>query len=174
MIGLVLLWVGAVLFLNGVWLSGRIGDREITVINFFSGTVGFIVAITTAVRNPNDINNVSFGALVLLFALTYLWVGINRVFSFDGRGLGWFCLFVAITAIGVGIETAIRAATTWGYWLTFNWLAWGVLWFFYFLLLVPQRISRSLVAWLTSIEAIVTAWLPGYLILMGYLQPAVA
>lgn len=174
MIGLVLLWVGAVLFLNGLWLGGRIGDREIAVINLFSGTVGFIAAITTAVRNPDDINRVSFGALVLLFAFTYLWVAINRIFSFDGRGLGWFCLFVAITAVAVGIETAIRAATTWGYWLTINWLAWAVLWFFYFLLLVPRRISLSLVAWLTILEGIFTAWLPGYLIIMGHLQPVVA
>jgi hypothetical protein len=174
MIGLVLLWVGAVLVLNGLWLAGRIGDREIAVINVFTGTVGFVAAIVTAVRNPDDIGAVSFGAFVLLFAFTYLWVAVNRFLQTDGRGLGWYSLFVAITAVPVGIETLLRAETPWGLWLAIDWLAWAVLWFCYFLLLVPRRIPLSFVAWLTVLEGILTAWLPGYLILMGHLRPVVA
>jgi len=174
MIGLVLLWVGAVLVLNGLWLAGRIGDREIAVINIFTGTVGFIAAIVTAVRSPSDISAVSFGAFVLLFAFTYLWVAINRFLQTDGRGLGWYCLFVAITAVPVGIETLMQAQTTWGMWLAIDWLAWAVLWFCYFLLLVPRRVPSTFVAWLTILEGIFTAWLPGYLILMGHLRPVIA
>ena len=37
--GLSLLYVGAVLVLNGLWMLGRIEDREIQVINFFAGGV---------------------------------------------------------------------------------------------------------------------------------------
>ena len=37
LLGLALLYVGAVLFLNGLWLMGRIGDNEISIINIFSG-----------------------------------------------------------------------------------------------------------------------------------------
>ena len=174
MIGIVLFWVGAVLFLNGLWLSGRISDREIAIINIFTGTVGVIAAITVLVLNPTDINAISFAAFVLLFAFTYLWVAINRIFSFDGRGLGWYCLFVAITAVVISIETGLQAATTWGWWLAIDWLAWGVLWFCYFLLLVPRRMSLTFVAGLTLLEGILTAWLPGYLILMGHLEPVVS
>ena len=39
MLGLALFWVGAVLFLNGLWLLGRIGDNEIAVIDVFVGVV---------------------------------------------------------------------------------------------------------------------------------------
>ena len=39
LLGLSLLYVGAVLCLNGLWLLGRIGDKEIWVINVFSGGV---------------------------------------------------------------------------------------------------------------------------------------
>ena len=37
LLGLSLFYVGAVLILNGLWMLGRIGDREIAVINLFTG-----------------------------------------------------------------------------------------------------------------------------------------
>lgn len=170
MIGLVLLWVGAVLTLNGLWLMGRIGDREIAVINIFTGTITFLAAVVTALRSgAQTTTDIAFGALVLLFTFTYLWVAINRIFGFDGRGLGWYSLFVAITALPIGIEILADASTTWDYWLGLNWLAWAVLWFFYFLLLVPRRLSANFVGAVTLIEGILTAWLPAYLILRGHM-----
>lgn len=44
LLGLALLWVGAVLFINGIWLLGGIDDREIVVINVVSGLVALAVA----------------------------------------------------------------------------------------------------------------------------------
>nr|WP_272943126.1 AmiS/UreI family transporter [Pseudomonas putida] len=43
--GLVLLYVGAVLFINGIWLMGRITDREVAVINLFVGLLSLLVAV---------------------------------------------------------------------------------------------------------------------------------
>lgn len=37
MLGLILLYVGAVLFVNGVWLMERISGREVAVINILVG-----------------------------------------------------------------------------------------------------------------------------------------
>jgi hypothetical protein len=34
----------------------------------------------------------------------------------DGRGLGWFCLFVAITAVPVSVQTLLAAGSTWDIW----------------------------------------------------------
>ncbi len=44
MLGLVLLYVGAVLFLNAVWLLGKISGREVAVINFLVGVLSACVA----------------------------------------------------------------------------------------------------------------------------------
>ena len=170
MIGLVLLWVGAVLTLNGLWLMGRIGDREIAVINVFAGGIAFLAAVVSAFRSGAEVTGgIAFGALVLLFAFTYLWVAINRIFQLDGRGLGWYSLFVAITAVPIGIEILLNATKAWDWWLGLNWLAWGVLWFFYFLLLVPRRLTANFVGAVTLLEGVLTAWLPAYFILRGHL-----
>ncbi len=170
MLGLVLLYVGAVLLLNGIWLLGRIDDREIAVINFFAGVVAFLVAVTTAFRADADLVTIRGSAFTLLFAFTYLWVGINRFLRTDGRGLGWFCLFVAITAVPVAFETLRHAAgNTWQIWFGLSWAAWAVLWFLYFLLLVPQQVGARLTGIVTIVIAILTAWLPAYLLLTGRL-----
>jgi hypothetical protein len=42
---LALLYVGAVLFLNGLWLMDRIGDREIAIINIFVGGLTLLIAL---------------------------------------------------------------------------------------------------------------------------------
>jgi hypothetical protein len=175
MIALVLLWVGAVLVLNGLWLLGRIGEREIAVINLVTAGIGAVMALGAALRPGATVTGeIAFGAFVLLFAVTYLWVAVNRLCGFDGRGLGWYCLFVAITAGPVGLELLAQARQPWGYWLALNWLAWCLLWLLYFLLLVPRRLDTRLVGWVTVLEGVLTAWLPAYLLLMGHLplQPS--
>ena len=48
LLGLSLLYVGAVLCLNGLWLLGRIGDKEIWVINVFSGGVTLLISLQMA------------------------------------------------------------------------------------------------------------------------------
>jgi hypothetical protein len=69
MLGMVLLYVGAVLCLNGLWLLGRIGDNEIAVIDIFVGGLTLLVS------------NIKAAALTLLFTFTYIWVAINRYVS---------------------------------------------------------------------------------------------
>ncbi len=89
LLGLALLFVGAVLFLNGLWLTGRIGDREIAVINIFVGGLTLVVALYSAFGPGADAGSIKGAALTLLFTFTYLWVAYNRFNDVDGRGLGW-------------------------------------------------------------------------------------
>lgn len=77
-LGLSLFYVGAVLCLNGLWMLGRIADREIWVINVFAGLVSLIIGLASAFGPEPDAASVKTGALTLLFAFTYLWVAINR------------------------------------------------------------------------------------------------
>lgn len=48
LLGFLLFYVGAVLFLNGLWLMGKIEDREIVVINIVSGLVAGGVVVKGA------------------------------------------------------------------------------------------------------------------------------
>ena len=168
--GLALFYVGAVLCLNGLWVLGRIGDKEIAVIDIFVGGITLLVALNLAFGPGADLASVKGCAFLLLFTFTYFWVALNRYNGADGRGLGWFCLFVAITCVPVALQTLQGATTTWGYWLGLCWIAWGILWLGFFLLLVMQKPIAKYVGALAVIEGIFTGWLPGYLLLNGLLK----
>src|SRR5918995_1445720 len=113
MLGVVLLYVGAVLVINGIWLVGQaraatvgeagaaaveahpffIQGREVTVINIFTGFVGVVAAVTFMVHGDqnDDIDSIRGGGFILLFAFTYLWVAANAFLIAGGRGFGWYC-----------------------------------------------------------------------------------
>lgn len=166
--GLSLLFVGAVLSLNGIWKLGHIGDREIAVINIFTGCITLSVAAVLAFGHGADLGSVKAAAITLLFSATYLWVAANCIFGFDERGIGWFSLFVAITVIPVALETTIAAQTPFGLWLALSWAAWSVLWFLNFLLLALRWPIKRPTAWVTLASGILTAWIPGWLLLSGW------
>ena len=166
--GLSFLFVGAVLSLNGVWMLGRIGDREIAVINIVTAAITTAVACALAFGPDASLESVKAAALTLLFSTTYIWVATNRIFGFDGRGLGWFSLFVAITVTPVAVEAWVTATTPFAHWIALAWTAWAVLWFMYFLLLAMARPMLRATAWFTLFCGIVTAWLPGWLMLNGW------
>lgn len=167
MLGLVLLYVGAVLFVNGIWLLGHVENREIAIINVFTGVVGLLVAVFAVAQG--DLASVQLAAYVLLFAFTYLWVAYNQYIQASGTGLGWYCLFVAVTAVPVAVITLSEADSIFLTWLGINWAAWAVLWFLYFLLLARQRPIQRFTAYVTTIEGVATAWVPGFLVLNGYI-----
>ena len=153
--GIVLLYVGAALLVNGIWLIGqartadmatrepapqmagaRLGaessrqdeagrgtdraghlaqsrrmdveshlgflqGREVAVINIFTGGIGVAVAILLVVLGGiNGVrSNVADAAFILLFAFTYLWIAANQFLDAGSRAFGWFCFFVAVTAV---------------------------------------------------------------------------
>lgn len=165
--GLSLFYVGAVLILNGLWMLGRIGEREIAVINFFTGGLTLLLALRLALGADADLASVKAAALSLLFSFTYLWVALNRCSGADGRGLGWFSLFVAINALAVAAELACGASSLWQWWSAASWAAWALLWLLFFLLLGLQKPVARLTAWMAIVQGVFTAWLPGYLLLAG-------
>ncbi|MEN5207307.1 AmiS/UreI family transporter [Stenotrophomonas terrae] len=161
MLGLILLYVGAVLFVNGVWLMDRISGKEVAVINSLVGGLSLLVALYTIFV----LADVKSGAFTLLFAFTYLWVAANQLMGNDGRGLGWFCLFVSITAATEAVRAFTALDGAFGLWNALNWSAWTALWFSYFLLLGLARNIQKPVAGFTVLCGVFTGWLPGLLIL---------
>ena len=167
LLGLSLFYVGAVLILNGLWMLGRIGEREIAVINLFTGGLTLLVSLKLALGEGADAESIKAAALSLLFSLTYLWFAFNRLSAADGRGLGWFSLFVAITAVPVAADTLLHAQNTGAVWLGWSWAAWAVLWLLFFMQLVLRKPVTRIAGWLAIGQGVLTGWLPGYLLLTG-------
>ena len=142
----------------------------------FVGTITLIVSLFLAFGPGANAASIKAAALTLLFTFTYYWVAWNRWNGADGRGLGWFCLFVAITTVPVFADIFAQAQTPWDIWFGLNWLAWGVLWFLFFLILARGRTQLTRVTGiLCTAEGIFTGWIPGYLLLSGgiagFMQP---
>lgn len=167
LLGLALLYVGAVLCLNGLWLMGRIQDQEIGIINVFAGGITLLVALYSAFGPGADAASIKAAALTLLFSFTYLWVAFNRYSNADGRGLGWFSLFVAITVVPVSLQTFQGASSLWDFWFALCWAAWALLWFMFFLLLVRGAKIANATGTVAILEGVLTGWLPGFLLLSG-------
>ena len=164
---IMIFYVGAVLFCNGLWILGKIEDRELALIDFFIGGLGIVVALNGVLADGDQL----YCAQILLFAFTYLWVALNRFLGVDGRGLGWFCFFVALSALPWGLITLYSANSVWMVWLGLNWIAWAFLWFLFFLLLALQKEKlATFTGWVTLIEGVLTGWVPGFLLLNGYIS----
>jgi hypothetical protein len=189
MLGVVLLYVGAVLVINGIWLIGQarvasageagataaeshplfIQGREVTVINIFTGFVGVVAAVTLMIQGnrDGDLASIRSGGLILLFAFTYLWVAANGFLNAGGRAFGWYCLFVAITALPAALYTFNNAnGNDASIYLGIDWIAWAILWFLFFVLLALDRPIARVTGALAILEGIGTAWVFGLLLLL--------
>ncbi len=54
------------------------------------------------------------------------------------------------------------------------WAAWAVLWFMFFLLLARGLPIGKLTGTVTVAQGILTGWLPGFLLLQGWMGPTAA
>lgn len=161
-----LFYVGAVLFLNGVLLLGRVDAKAAAVFNLFVGGLQVITPtflIFTAGGNTDVILNASG---LYLFGFTYLYVGIGLLAGLDSTGVGWFSLFVAAAALAYSFANfQILDDQPFGV----IWLYWSFLWFLFFLLFGLKLDGlTAYTGWVTAIQGIVTAAGPAFLILSGY------
>lgn len=162
MLGVVLLFVGVVLIVNGLTLAERIAPREAAVLNLLVGSLSAFAGVLGAIQASTSADFLAVGS-GLLFAFTYLYVAGVHWFKLDGRGLGWYCLFVAITALPVGWAAHalgdLRMAAIW--------LIWSSLWLLFFVDLCTGVRVRRFLAPYTVVVGIVTCWIPGMLMLLG-------
>jgi hypothetical protein len=165
-----LLYVGAVLFINGVMLLGWVDPKSAAPLNIFVGGLQVVtptVLIITASGPPGVVQNIILGASGLyLFGFTYLYVAFNLLADLDGTGLGWFSLFVAICAVVYAFLNFGRFNDN-----TFGviWLSWAFLWLLFFLLLGRNQagLGRYTGA-VAAIEGWVTGAIPAFLLLTGH------
>jgi len=147
-------------------------NREVAMINIFTGFVGVAVAVTLIVNGNRigDLTSVRVAGFVLLFAFTYLWVAFNQFLNAGGRALGWYSLFVAITAIPAGIYILQSSGGHAGLvWLGVDWFAWALLWGLFWALLTLELPIALFTGVIAVLEGIFTSWALAIAILEGKL-----
>jgi putative amide transporter protein len=161
-----LLYVGAVLFLNGVMILGRVDPKAAGVFNVFVGGLQVLTPTFLIFTAEGDANTILAASGIYLFGFTYLYVGINLLAGLDSTGVGWFSLFVAVAALGYSFANfEILGDSPFGV----IWLHWSFLWLLFFLLLGLKLDGiTTYTGWVTTIIGIETAAVPAFLILAGY------
>src|SRR3972149_609819 len=122
-----LLFVGAVLLINGLSLLGWVKGRALVPMNVFVGLLQVITPLYLIFTANGDSSVILLASGLFLFGFTYLYVDINTTFDLDGSGLGWVCLYVGFSAPGYAWFN-FRDATPGGNVLGVLWLSWGLFW----------------------------------------------
>lgn len=160
MVGVILLYVGAVLLVNGMGGLDRVEARSMAVMNFMVGALALVASLLQLIRAESTAD--FFGvATFFLFTFTYLYVAISIWCDLDMRGFGWFCFFVAITTVPCSIMAFQGGDMRFGSF----WLIWGALWYMFYLANVPGKDLGKLLPYSTIAVGVFTCWIPGLMIL---------
>jgi hypothetical protein len=159
-----LLYVGAVLFLNSILLLGRVEGKSAGVFNLFVGLLQVIAPLYLIITAHGDHWQIFNASGLLLFGFTYLFVGITNLAGLDTSGVGWYCLWVSILAIGYSLVSFVHFGD-----IKFGiiWLMWSFLWALFFILLGLKWNISVFTGWVTFFESWFTATIPAFLLLIG-------
>src|SRR5688500_3339769 len=138
-LGVSLLFIGKILIVNAIWLQGKVETKDVGVFNLIVGTLAALISISFGLPVGLQAEpNIPLMGGGLLFAITYLWVGINAVRgATDQRALGYYCLLVAIVTIPYAIKAFLGGPGPddgdigW----TVEWVTYGILWFLFYMVL---------------------------------------
>jgi len=167
-----LLYVGAVLFVNGVMLLGHVSPRAAAPLNLFVGALQVVTPTYLIIAADGDPGAIALAAGLYFFGFTYLWVGINAIAGWSNEGLGWFSLTVTIS----GVVFAVHSWTVVGdRAFAVLWLLWAVLWFAFFALMALGREGLGPpVGVLAASYGVITTGGPGLLLLGGWWEDSLA
>jgi putative amide transporter protein len=159
-----LMFVGAVLFVNGLLLLGKIDAKGAATFNLFVGALQTAIPFYL-IATAKTTDDILLASGIFLFGFTYLYVGIANLAGQAPVGLGWYSAWVAIMATAFGITNIVRFHDPT---IGLLWLQWAVLWALFWLVL-GLGITRltPLTGWLTLILSFTTCTIPGYLLLLG-------
>jgi putative amide transporter protein len=161
-----LLYVGAVLVVNGVMLLGYVDPRGAAPLNLFVGALQVVTPTYLIVFAAGDPGRIALAAGLYFFGFTYLWVGINGITGWGNEGIGWFSLIVALAAVGFAVHSWVEVGDR-----TFGviWLLWAVLWSTFFLLMALHLDHLAPAIGVLAVgEGLLTAAVPAFLIIVGW------
>ena len=166
MLGVCLLFVGIMLINNGICNLCNVDGKAAAVMNIFTGGLSVFINFVNLVQG-----NYYAAGTGLLFGFTYLFVAANNIFKLNGKPFAWFSTFVAVNAVvfgtlegfvgsqALGIEPDIRWAGIW--------YLWAILWGTSFVEEILGKKLGKFTPCLQVFEGIVTAWIPGLLMMIG-------
>ena len=161
-----LLFVGAVLFVNGIMLLGWVDAKSAAPINFFVGGLQVLTPTYIIFTANGNQDTILAAAGLYLFGFTYLYVGINLSAGLDGTGLGYYSLFVAVCAVVYSYLNFSSRLHDHSFGVI--WLYWAFLWLLFFLLLGLKMDSLGrYTGAVAAIEGWVTGVIPAFLLLTG-------
>ncbi|MBB5953793.1 hypothetical protein FHS29_000363 [Saccharothrix tamanrassetensis] len=163
-----LLYVGAVLLVNGMALLGKVPVRSAAALNLFVGALQCVIPTVLIIQADGDADAVLAASGLYLFGFTYLYVGIVNLAGIEPEGIGWFSLFVAAAAVVyAGISFFRNGDPVFGV----IWLSWALLWALFFLVfgLGEERLTRF-TGWAVVLLSQPTCTLPAFLALTGSLR----
>ena len=163
MAGLMFLYIGAVLLVNGMAGLNRVEPRSMAVLNFLIGFLGLTASLLQLIR-AESIEDFFTVATFLLFTFTYLYLAFSVWFETGMQGFGWFCFFVAITALPWSFINYQNEQNT----LAIFWIIWGALWFMFYRQSAMETNFGNLLPYATIAVGIFTCWIPGLLMLTGH------
>lgn len=167
MLGVCLLFVGIVLINNGICNLCSIDKKAASVMNIFTGGLSLFINFTNLVQG-----NYYAAGTGLLFCFTYLFVAANNLFQLDTKPFAWFSTFVAINAVIFGTLEGFVGIPVWNIEPDWRWAAiwylWAILWGTAFVEDIMGKKLGKFVPCLQVFEGIVTAWIPGVLIMTNY------
>ncbi len=160
-----LLYVGAILVLNGLMLLGRVEARSAAPLNLFVGGLQVITPTFLIFTSGGDADVILGASGIYLFGFTYLYVGINLLAGLDGTGLGWFSAFVAGCAVVyAGLNFGRFDDPAFGV----IWLYWAVLWGLFFLVLGLKREELTRITGVVAVVAgVFSGAVPAFMLLTG-------
>lgn len=163
-----LLYVGAVLFVNGLMMLGVVPPRSAAGLNLMVGGLQCVIPTILLTQAGGDAGAVLAASGLFLFGFTYLYVGIGNLANLEPQGLGWFSLFVAVAAVAYAM-----LAITVGNDPVFGviWLSWAVLWLLFFLVLgLGRQELTGFTAWSVILLSQPTCTVPAFLLMTGNYQ----
>ena len=166
MLGVCLLFVGIVLINNGVCSLWKVDGKSAAVMNLFTGGLSVFINFVSLTQG-----NYYAAGTGLLFGFTYFFVAADNIFRLDSRPFGVFSTFVAVNAVVFGIVEGVTGSAALGIvpdwrWAAIWWL-WAILWGSAFVTDIMKKPLGRFVPCLQIFEGVVTAWIPGILLLLG-------
>jgi hypothetical protein len=160
-----LLFVGAVLFINGIMLLGWVEGKSAIPINFFVGALQVLTPTYLIFTANGDQDAILAASGLYLFGFTYLYVALNLALNLDSTGSGFFCGFVAVCAcVYSGLNFGRLNDNGFGV----IWLYWAFLWALFFIVLgLKQDWLTKYTGAVCATQGWVTGLIPAFLLLTG-------
>jgi len=168
--------VAAVFLVNIAYAFGKCARVENGCFNLIFGGILLFLILTGIVKEWNGpfLSEYPTGALwwaaqVMLFAMTYVFLGLQRMKDFDGRVVGWWCLFVVINVPLPAYQTFMSG----DFLLGLIWIIWGWLWLLFFVSMGLQKFTESKTFLrVTQVSMVIgfflSLWIPSLYMLNGW------